>query len=143
MQKRFVTILVSIFLVLGTAILVAAFPLPTPNSSGDYSRSPHTTWQVVDNDPKGLSCRMGKYSYEQIIDPRSSMRLNIVDWPVVGIFKRGQNFEIELGPAGFGILKDNRNKPWIFVKRSSDKGAPKNCFVRANSSFVRPVQSLN
>jgi hypothetical protein len=71
------------------------------------------------------------------------MRLNIVDWPVVGIFKRGQNFEIELGPAGFGILKDNRNKPWIFVKRSFDKGAPKNCFVRANSSFVRPVQSLN
>jgi hypothetical protein len=140
MKKRFIAILVATALILvATPTLVAATALPTPNRSGDYSRTSHTTWQVVDNDPNSLNCRMGRYSYEQIIDPRSTVVLNIASWPVAGTLKRGQNFEIEIGPAGLGMLYDNKMKPWIFVKRSFNRGAAKNCFVRANSRFVRPV----
>lgn len=114
--------------------------LPQPNEQGDYQRTSHRYWEVADPDPKGLNCRMGKYSIEQIQDPGSKVELDIDNWPVVGTLKPGQDFEIYLGPSGLGVLYDKQDQPWFFVEKSEGRGAPSNCFVRANSSFVRPVQ---
>jgi hypothetical protein len=113
--------------------------LPKPNAKGDYSRTSHKFWQIVDTSGKGVSCRMGKATIEQIQTPGFSGVLDISSWPVIGNFKQGQSFEINLGPAGFGILPDTKKEPWIFVEKTSEQGAPAKCFVRANSSFVKPI----
>ena len=114
--------------------------LPKPNAQGDYQRTSHKYWQIVDTSGKGVTCRMGKSSIEQIQTPGNSVTLDIPKWPVIGTFKQGQNFEINSGPAGFGVLLDNNKQPWIYVEKSSVQGAPSKCFVRANSSSVKPVQ---
>jgi len=113
--------------------------LPKPNAKGDYSRTYHKFWQIVDTSGKGVSCRMGKATIEEIQTPEFSGVLDISSWPVIGNFKQGQSFEINLGPAGFGILPDTKKEPWIFVEKTSEQGAPTKCFVRANSSFVKPI----
>lgn len=113
--------------------------LPKPNAKGDYSRTYHKFWQIVDTSGKGVSCRMGKATIEEIQTPEFSGVLDISSWPVIGNFKQGQSFEINLGPAGFGILPDTKKEPWIFVEKTSEQGTPTKCFVRANSSFVKPI----
>ncbi|HLO49685.1 MAG TPA: hypothetical protein VK211_14820 [Kamptonema sp.] len=113
--------------------------LPKPNAQGFYQRTSHKNWQIVDTSGKGIPCRMGKATIEQIQTPGNSVVLDIANWPVIGTFKQGQTFEIDLGPAGFGILADNKKQPWIYVEKSVDKGAPSKCFVRADSSSVKPV----
>ncbi|MEG4285264.1 hypothetical protein QUB68_19225 [Microcoleus sp. A006_D1] len=114
--------------------------LPQPNQRGEYSRTSHRYWEVVDSDPNGLNCRMGPHSIEEIEDPGSKVHLNIGSWPVVGTLKGGQNFEIYLGPSGLGVLYDVQHKPWFFVEKSQGTGGPSNCFVRARSSLVKPIQ---
>ncbi|MBE9160907.1 hypothetical protein [Tychonema sp. LEGE 06208] len=114
--------------------------LPQPNEEGEYTRTSHQYWEVVDSDPNGLNCRMGSHSIREIEDPGSKIDLNIGSWPVVGTLKQGQNFEIYLGPSGLGVLYDDRHQPWFFVAKSEGVGGPSNCFVRARSSFVKPIQ---
>ncbi|MEG4344917.1 hypothetical protein QUB70_16700 [Microcoleus sp. A003_D6] len=114
--------------------------LPQPNERGEYQRTSHRYWKVVDSDPNGLNCRMGPHSIQEIEDPGSKVDLNIGSWPVVGTLKQGQKFEIYLGPSGLGVLYDDRHQPWFFVEKSEATGGPRNCFVRAHSSFVKPVQ---
>ena len=114
--------------------------LPQPNERGEYSRTSHRYWKVVDSDPNGLNCRMGPHSIQEIEDPGSKVDLNIGSWPVVGTLKQGQKFEIYLGPSGLGVLYDDRHQPWFFVEKSDSSGGPRNCFVRARSSLVKPVQ---
>lgn len=117
--------------------------LPKPNAQGDYQRTSHKYWQIVDPSGKGVTCRMGKSSIEQIQTPGNSVTLDIANWPVIGTFKQGQNFEINSGPAGFGVLPDDKRQPWIYVEKSAVQGAPSKCFVRANSSSVKPVQKYS
>lgn len=144
MYRRFLAVVLASSM---TALCAAALArsqssLPTPNKqTGDYSRSSHQYWQVVDSDPKGLNCRMGPYTKDEIYDPGRSFKMDIFNWRVIGTLKKGQTFENELGPAGFGIMFDTRNKPWMFVDKISAKGAPKQCFVRANSQYIKPVPS--
>ncbi len=114
--------------------------LPQPNEKGDYQRTSHKYWEAADPDSNGLNCRMSEYSIQEIQDPGSNVDLNIGNWPVVGTLRSGQLFEIYLGPSGSGVLYDEQSRPWFFVQRSYDQGAPSNCFVRANSSFMKPVQ---
>ena len=114
--------------------------LPQPNERGEYQRTSHRYWQVVDSDPNGLNCRMGTHSIQEIEDPGSKVDLNIGSWPVVGTLKQGEEFEIYLGPSGLGVLYDKQHQPWFFVEKSEGIGGPRNCFVRARSSFVQPVQ---
>jgi hypothetical protein len=118
-----------------------AVELPQPNEQGDYQRTSHRYWQVVDSDPNGLNCRMSSYSIREIEDPGSKIDLDIDNWPVVGNFKKGQKFEIYLGPSGSGVLYDEQNQPWFFVEKTDGGGAPSNCFVRAHSSLIKPVAS--
>jgi len=118
--------------------------LPQPRENGDFSRSSHNSWEVVDPDPNGLNCRMleGIENYDELIARDMTDRnftFDIGNWPVVGTLERGQDFQIELGPAGFGVIYDTKDRPWIYVERTDEAGAPRNCFVRANSSFVRPI----
>ena len=114
--------------------------LPQPNERGEYQRTSHRYWQVVDSDPNGLNCRMGTHSIQEIEDPGSKVDLNIGSWPVVGTLKQGEEFEIYLGPSGLGVLYDKQHQPWFFVEKSQGIDGPANCFVRAHSSFVQPVQ---
>ncbi|MGL5059308.1 MAG: hypothetical protein ACRC62_04935 [Microcoleus sp.] len=114
--------------------------LPQPNAQGDYQKTRHRYWQVVDPDPSGLNCRMGNYSIQEIQNPGSDVVLDIDNWPVVGVLKQGQKFEISLGPSGSGVLYDEQNQAWFFIEATSDPDAPSNCFVRANSKFIQPVQ---
>jgi hypothetical protein len=121
-------------------ITVAEKPsLPQPNENGDYRRSPHRNWKVVDVDPNGLNCRMIDMTYEELIDPGNDVELDIINWPVVGTLKQQQKFKINLGPAGFGVVYDTRQKPWIFVDQTFDDSSVNQCFVRANHKFVQPV----
>ena len=114
--------------------------LPQPNERGEYQRTSHRYWQVVDSDPNGLNCRMGTHSIQEIENPGSKIDLNIGSWPVVGTLKQGEEFEIYLGPSGLGVLYDKQHQPWFFVEKSQGIDGPANCFVRAHSSFVQPVQ---
>lgn len=116
-------------------------PLPQPNSQGDYQRTNHLYWQAIDSDPKGISCRMGQYSLEQLQNPGSNILLDINNWSVIGTFKPGQTFQIDLGPGGSGVIYDHQKAPWFFVAKSDQKGAPTHCFIRANSNFVKPISS--
>lgn len=144
MLKKFRPLAVATVLLCGaTAVAASDLPLPTPNQQGDYMRAHHPYWMVVDPDPNGLNCRMGEYSYDEII--RSSYDGNsdvfeFFNWPVVGTFSQGDRFQIHLGPAGFGRITDTRGKPWLYVTRTDANGAPSNCFVRGNTQFVIPVE---
>jgi hypothetical protein len=122
-----------------TSQITSQLELPQPNEQGDYQRTSHRYWEVVDPDPKGLNCRMSEYSIQEIQNPGSKVELDIDNWPVVGTLKQGDNFEIYLGPSGSGVLYDRQNQPWFFVEKSDDSDPPSNCFVRANSRFVKPI----
>ena len=112
--------------------------LPQANNNGDYARFQHRTWTVVDTDPNGLNCRMNNRSYQELIDPRNSISLDIRNWSVVGTLKQGEQFQIKLGPAGMGAVYDTQQKPWVFVE-TTNKNTVKQCFVRANEIFIEPV----
>lgn len=115
--------------------------LPQPQDNGDFTRSTHVTWEVTDPDPDGLNCRMAEdlSNYDQLLAQQGQVVLNIKNWPVVGTLKQGQDFVINPGPAGFGVVYDSENQPWMYVERTDEEGAVTNCFVRANSSFVQPI----
>ncbi|MDY7021420.1 MAG: hypothetical protein SWJ54_08660 [Cyanobacteriota bacterium] len=113
--------------------------LPQPQENGDYRRSPHTTWEAVDPDPNGLNCRSIDLPYEQLINLENPITFDIVNWPIVGTLKQGEDFKINLGPAGFGVVYDTRQKPWIYVENTQGEAGPSHCFVRANRRFVKPV----
>lgn len=131
-------IVVTGLMMVGTPL--AASDLPKPNAEGDYERAPHPYWMVVDPDPSGLNCRMGRYSYNEILDPRNAIPLDFLSLPVVGTFSQGDRFQTDLGPAGFGRITDTRGKPWLYVMDTDANGAPSHCFVRANNQFVIPVE---
>ncbi len=126
-------------------VAVSSQVLPQPQENGDYRRSPHMTWKVVDKNPSGLDCHMVNTSYEELIDPRNSVTLDIKNWPIVGTLKQGQDFQINPGPAGFGVVYDTQRNPWMFVETSDSQGGTHDCFVRANDQFVQPinVQAVN
>jgi hypothetical protein len=41
--------------------------------------------------------------------------------------------------SGFVFTRDAQFLPWIFVKKKLD-GTPANCFIRANSALIKPVE---
>ncbi len=113
--------------------------LPEPMQNGDYRRSSHTRWEAVNANSNGVNCRSVNLSYDQLNDPRNSVKLDIENWPVVGTLKPGQDFEINPGPAGFGVVYDSKQNPWIYIEKTAANGAPSRCFVRANRRFVKPI----
>ena len=146
MLNRFKAIYRIVILSLGLVFLLgitptwAAQPLPEPNAQGNYvSLSSHLYWQVVDSDPNGLNCRMGNSSIEEIWNPDNPGFPSISNWPVVATFKPDEIFRAQVSYSGFVFTRDAQFLPWIFVKKKLD-GTPANCFIRANSALIKPVE---
>lgn len=111
-------------------------PIPTDNQ-GNYRRTSHLTWEVVDPDPAGLNCR---WSDEMPVDwysPAAKMPpMTVGSWPVVRTFAPGTTLKANITPAGFSALFDDNNQPWLKVSLGDNDEI---CLVRANQRFVRPV----
>ena len=123
---------IAAFIFLFTPTIAIAAELPKTNSEGDYiGKTGHPFWQVITSDPNGLSCRMGDMSIDDIVSP-SSPPLNINNLPVVTNLEKNQIIEASPIPAGFVLKYDVNKKPWLFITES-------NCFVPANSQYVKPV----
>jgi hypothetical protein len=137
---RIMILSLGLVFLLGITPVWAAQSLPEPNPQGNYvSISSHLYWQVVDSDPNGLNCRMGNASIEEIWNPDNPGFPNISNWPAVTTFKPDEIFRAQLSYSGFVVTRDNQFLPWIFVKQKID-GTPANCFVRANSALIKPVE---
>lgn len=113
--------------------------VPTPNDNGDYSSwTSHFDWIVIDPDAAGLNCRWSNAMPDDWYSPDAKWpRLNIREWSIVRQFPTNTHLIANGTPAGFVIIKDENNKPWLKVSIGADD---KICLVRANSSFIRPVQ---
>jgi hypothetical protein len=111
--------------------------LPQPLENGNFPRSPHTAWEAIDPDPAGLNCRMADIGEEEL--QSNTEPPDIRNWPVVATLERGQDFQTLPGPAGLGVVFDRQQQPWLYVKTTDEGGEATTCFVRANSSFVRPI----
>ena len=150
MQKKLATITLSLTCTLLGLGANLALAIPTPNQQGDYPAPPprqrgsrQVNWQVVDSDPKGLNCRMARQFQGISVDGTDAPadlsarnKHNIAQWPVIFAFKRGQRLQAVTGNLANQImLTDQQGKPWLPVYTS--KG---NCFVRANSNFIRPIR---
>lgn len=119
---------------------------PVPNHQGDYIGSTtlgYKTWEVVDTDPHGLNCRMMQEVQPMILDAmdlplalEQDYQQDIVNWNVVFSFKQGARLNAVIGNGRFNQIMrmDDRGRPWLGIR--TGKG---DCFVRANSRFVRPV----
>jgi hypothetical protein len=130
--------LFAIVLSLIPAVAQAAPDLPKPNPMGDYAtRTGHRFWIVVDPDPRGLNCRWSPAMPANWYDPAAILPpANIGQWPIVRRFKKATILTSNTAPAGFALMYDLNNKPWLKVKVGSKEQI---CLVRANSQFIRPV----
>lgn len=111
--------------------------LPTADANGDYSRTDYPIWRVVDADPGGLNCRWSTAMPADWYAP--SIRLpdqNFGQWQVVRQFSEGTTLTANLTPAGFAILYDGQQKPWLKVSIGENEQI---CLVRANSAYVQPI----
>ena len=127
----------ALFLGRGDASAVAE--LPKANASGDYAgRTSHRFWVVVDPDPKGVNCRWSSAMPANWYEPGAKLPLtNIDQWSIVRSFKRNSVLKANITPAGFALLYDTRNKPWLKVSLGTKDQI---CLVRANSKFIQPFQ---
>jgi hypothetical protein len=127
-----------------------ALALPVANPQGDYPVPParqrgnrQVNWVVVDSDSQGLNCRMAQRFRSISVDALDAPdelfeknKHNVSQWPVVTTFRRGKRLQAVTGNnANQIMISDSQGKPWLPI--STDQG---NCFVRANSRFVKPVR---
>jgi hypothetical protein len=127
-----------------------ALALPVANQQGDYTGllarqrgNRQVNWVVVDSDSQGLNCRMAQKFRSISVDALDAPdelfaknKHNVSQWPVVTTFRRGERLQAVTGNnANQIMIADSNGKPWLPI--STDKG---NCFVRANSRFVKPVR---
>lgn len=137
---RIVILGLGLVFLLGITPVWAAKSLPEPNDRGNYmTKSDHLYWQVVDPDPNGLNCRMGNARIEEIWNPDHLGFPAISSWPAVTALKPDEVFRAQPSYGGFVITFDDQFLPWIFIKKKPD-GTPANCFVRANSALIKPVE---
>jgi hypothetical protein len=116
---------------------ISAQDLPRPNQYGDYTRTSHTNWVVVDRDPRGLNCRLHEDFPTDWFAPHAIYpRMNVWTWNIVDRFVKGTHLLANISPAGFATMGDERNKPWLKVSIGDNEEI---CFVRANSTFIKPV----
>jgi len=112
--------------------------LPQPNGNGDYTRTSHQSWVVVDPDPNGLNCRWSGQMPSDWYAPHAQFpRMNVVNWPVALRFGNGTRLTANTAPAGFATMMDERGLPWLKVSIGDQDQI---CLVRANRQFVRPVR---
>lgn len=107
--------------------------LPQPNANGDYLRTRHRQWRVVDPDPEGLNCRWLE-GVDQDREWDAYIDLEMMSWPVVVRFQAGTLLRASTRFNGWSIVTDNRGLPWLKVALGNDRL----CLVRANRRFIRP-----
>lgn len=111
--------------------------LPVADANGDYGRTDHQTWQVIDPDPGGLNCRWSTAMPADWYAPNTRfLDQNFGQWQVVQQFSAGTSLTANLAPAGFAILYDDQQKPWLKVSTGENEQI---CLVRANSAYVQPI----
>ncbi|MGB3239021.1 MAG: hypothetical protein WBB29_12045 [Geitlerinemataceae cyanobacterium] len=116
----------------------AQMPVPQPNADGDYPRTSHQLWRVVDADLNGLNCRWSEEMPDLWYAPDARFPdLNIQDWTIVRRFDSGAFLTANTTPAGFTYIYDDRHFPWLKVSLGENDEI---CLVRANQEFVVPVQ---
>lgn len=113
--------------------------LPKADENGDYiRRTQHRTWTVVDADPGGLNCRWSDAMPANWYSPDAQLPpLTIEQWPVVRQFRQGETLTSNITPAGFAMLIDDKNQPWLKVSLGAQDQI---CLVRANAQYIKPVQ---
>jgi len=100
-----------------------------PDNQGNYPirEQYHGTWQVVDTDPNGLSCRSFR-------SPDRGSEKIITRFPngtLINTFPRGRGlFEIE---------NNSVSEPWLLV-RLFGREEGQECWVRANQKYVIPIR---
>lgn len=112
-------------------------PSASPNSTIDYGRrTSREYWLVTDPDPNGLNCRWSPAMPKDWANPSAKFpRLNIQEWPVVRQFPKNTELKANSSPAGFIIMADENDKPWLKVSIGDNDQI---CLVRANSQFIQP-----
>ncbi|GAB4386813.1 MAG: hypothetical protein Kow00121_54180 [Elainellaceae cyanobacterium] len=112
-------------------------PLLAADPNGDYGRTDHQVWQVVDSDPNGLNCRWSASMPTDWYSPDAQFpNQNFGQWQVVRQFPEGTTLTANLAPAGFALLYDDQQKPWLKVSIGENEQI---CLVRANAAYVRPI----
>jgi hypothetical protein len=113
-------------------------PLPTANANGDFRRTSHRRWIVVDSDPNGLNCRWSSAVPQAWYSPDAQWpRRNFVQWSIVRRFPRNTVLTSNITPAGFATVMDERDLPWLKVSVGSNDRI---CLVRANRQYIRPIE---
>lgn len=111
--------------------------LPVADANGDYGRTNHQTWRVVDSDPGGLNCRWSAAMPTDWYSPSTQFpNQNFGRWQVVHTFSVETTLTANLAPAGFAVFYDEQQKPWLKV---SIGGNEQICLVRANAAYVQPI----
>ena len=110
---------------------------PVADANGDYGRTNHQTWRVVDSDPGGLNCRWSAAMPTDWYSPSTQFPdQNFGQWQVVRTFSVGTTLTANLAPAGFALLYDGQQKPWLKVSIDENEQI---CLVRANVAYVEPI----
>lgn len=137
-----------------TVTASVALAIPTAGANGNYQLSQlrgkpgQTNWLVVDADPKGLNCRMAKQYRSFAMDGAetpANLYINsihkIYDWSIAGTFRKNDRIQAVTGNMGRNqiVLIDDRGMAWIPIVAPKNAQA-KNCFVRANSRFIKPIK---
>jgi hypothetical protein len=134
MKRLIAALLVTIAI---TPAVRAQMPVPQPNADGDYPRTGHKLWRVVDPDPNGLNCHWSEEMPDPWYAPDAQFPdLNIQDWSIVRHFGAGTVLTANTTPAGFVFIHDDRYLPWLKVSLGDNDEI---CLVRANQQFVVPV----
>lgn len=111
--------------------------LPVADATGNYRRSGHRTWRVVDSDPNGLNCRWSEAMPTDWYSPATQFPdQNFAQWPVVRRFSTGTTLTANLSPAGFEVFYDRRRQPWLKVSLGDNEQI---CLVRANAVYIQPI----
>lgn len=120
-----------------SSVEVSGQPLPVTDVNGNYRRSGHRTWQVVDDDPNGLNCRWSRAMPVDWYSPATQFPdQNFGQWPVVRRFPTGTTLTANLSPAGFEVFYDARQRPWLKVSLGDNEQI---CLVRANAAYIQPI----
>ncbi|NJL65969.1 MAG: hypothetical protein HC894_02340 [Microcoleus sp. SM1_3_4] len=100
----------------------AVFAQLKPDSGGNYSAWA-SNWIVVSRG--NLNCRSGPGTNYSIL----------TQYPAASIIPTYSELE------GNPIRRDRQGLPWVRIKWAGTGGAP--CYVRANTSFIRALDSFN
>jgi len=114
--------------------LVASIAVANPGTDehGNWLQNYEYYWRVVDPDPNGLNCRMRGTIGDILTIENRGYSLNFSSYWVRTTLPQGYEFRVGHMTGEGALMFDDRGLPWIY---NSDD----DCFVRANSHFVRPV----